>query len=182
MRINKITIRGEKQPVAVSSRSGDDMLELKQSFLISGATRGQLDSYDVDLNKNNLIELVFEDNTTWFCSPDTLDEVFPGAAGAKRSASGGFEIPIMLQSDASDRSLVGNILLKALNVFTKKAVNKSVRKIAEDLERKQLDNQSGLYRVDGGFSLQTFKAETTNKPYLLFLHGTSSSTKSSFGE
>ena len=96
------------------------MLELKQSYLIAGATRGQLDSHDVNLHKNDLIELVFEDNTTWFCGPDTLDEVFPGAAGAKRSASGGYEIPFMLQSDASDRSIVSNILLKGLNIFAKK--------------------------------------------------------------
>ena len=121
MRINKITIRGEKQIAPVSEKYGEDMLELKQSYLIAGTTRGHLDSYDVELNKNNLIELVFEDNTTWFCSPDTLDEVFPGAAGSKRSASGGFEIPVMLQSDESDRSIVGNILLKALNVFSKKS-------------------------------------------------------------
>ena len=94
MRINKITIRGEKQIAPVSARTGDDMLELKQSYLIAGATRGQLDSHDVNLHKNDLIELVFEDNTTWFCGPDTLDEVFPGAAGAKRSASDGFNFSI----------------------------------------------------------------------------------------
>ncbi|MDQ3845903.1 MAG: hypothetical protein M3342_18115, partial [Bacteroidota bacterium] len=75
-----------------------------------------------------------------------------------------------------------DIALKVLNVFTKKAIGREVRKLAEDLERKQLENQSGLYRVDGHFVLQKFVPEPTSKPYLLFLHGTNSSTKGSFGE
>ena len=49
-------------------------------------------------------------------------------------------------------------------------------------ERKQLENYSGLYRLDAGFNLQSFSGETSAKPYLLFLHGTNSSTKGSFSE
>ncbi len=68
-----------------------------------------------------------------------------------------------------------------INVFTKKTITKKVADVAADLEKKLLDNQSGLYRVDSNFMLQNFVPENTNKPYLLFLHGTASSTKGSFG-
>ena len=82
--------------------------------------------------------MVFEDDTTWFCGPDTLEDVFPGATLATRSATGAFEIPMALQSERSERGLVSNILLKGLNIFTKKVAGKEIAKIAADLERKQL--------------------------------------------
>ncbi|MBD0288910.1 MAG: hypothetical protein ICV79_26325, partial [Flavisolibacter sp.] len=181
MPINKITVRGTKQAAAVSE-SAEDLIELKASYQVGRTTRGFMETNEVVLDQNNLVEFVFEDGTTWLSSPDTIDEVFPQATAPTRSASGSFEIPLSLQGDAAERGVVSDIALKVLNVFTKKAIGREVRKLAEDLERKQLENQSGLYRVDAHFVLQKFVPEPTSKPYLLFLHGTNSSTKGSFGE
>jgi hypothetical protein len=181
MKITQIVIKGERQ-VIIPAKSPGDSIELKESFLIMGAARGVTQSHTLNLRDNNLVELVFEDNTTWFCNADTLEEVFPEATVQKRTAGGAFEIPAVLQSIDSERGIVGNILLKALNIFTKKAVGKEVRKLAEDLEKKQLENYSGLYRLDDHFGLHDFSNESTDKPFLLFLHGTSSSTKGSFSE
>ena len=181
MAIKQIIIRGTKQVQPIPS-APDEIIELKDSYLVAGATRGVADSHTVNLKENNLIELVFEDDTTWFCSPNTLEEVFLGATAATRSVTGAFEIPMALQGEASERGLVSNVLVKALNIFTKKAVGKEVAKIAADLEKKQLENYSGLYRLDAGFNLQSFTGDATANPYLLFLHGTNSSTKGSFGE
>ena len=143
MAIRQIIIRGAKKVPPVVTES-DDLVELKDSYLIAGATRGVADAHTVNLKDNNLIELIFEDDTTWFCGPDTLEDVFPGATAATRSASGAFEIPMALQSDRAERGLVSNILLKGLNIFTKKVAGKEIAKIAADLERKQLENYSGL--------------------------------------
>ena len=116
MAIRQIIIRGAKQVPPISTDS-DDLVELKDSYLLAGATRGVSDAHTVNLKDNNLIELVFEDDTTWFCGPDTLEDVFPGATLATRSATGAFEIPMALQSDRSERGLVSNILLKVFPRF-----------------------------------------------------------------
>jgi hypothetical protein len=124
MAIKQIIVRGTKQVQPIPS-APDEIIELKDSYLVAGATRGVADSHTVNLKENNLIELVFEDDTTWFCSPNTLEEVFPGVTAATRSATGAFEIPMALQGEASERGLVSNVLVKALNIFTKKGSGKN---------------------------------------------------------
>jgi hypothetical protein len=46
------------------------------------------------------------------------------------------------------------VALKLLKVFARKEVQKTIRQLAEDLEKKQLDNKSGLFRLDSNFDLQ----------------------------
>ena len=77
---------------------------------------------------------------------------------------------------------MGNVALKLLKVFVKKEIQKSIRQLAEDLEKKQLENKSGLFRLDLNFDLQKDIPPDTNKPFLLFVHGTNSSTSGSFAE
>jgi CHAT domain-containing protein len=181
MRINNITIRGQKhsQPVAVTT---GDTIRLDASYSIALATRGVVETHTIDLKDSHVIELVFEDDTVWLCNPDTLERVFPGAAAvASRSVNGSFEIPTILRSDNDERGVIGNVILKTLNLFTKKSKT-GVKTLAEHLEKNQLDNYSGLYRLGSDFELHDFVGDETARPYLLFLHGTCSSTKGSFGE
>ncbi|MEO6406227.1 MAG: CHAT domain-containing protein [Ferruginibacter sp.] len=180
MSIQKLTIKGQRQPVTIDT--SDDSLELKESFVLTGTLRGITESHEVQLKNTDLVELVFEDDTKWFCTQETLEDIFPAATQPSRGGDGSFEIPISIQSDSTERGLVGNILLKALNIFGKKAVQKEVRELAADLEKKHLENYSGLYRVNKNFQLQKFTADNSNDPYFLLIHGTNSSTKGSFGE
>jgi CHAT domain-containing protein len=177
MKITKFKIRAEKQTAAAVSQAEDSLVTLQQSFKVSGATRALTESHTVDLNDESIIELVYEDNTVWFATPDTISEIYPEMEIQNRSDDGAFEIPTVLRSED-----LGDILLKVINVFAKKKITKKVRDFAEDLERKQLENQSGIYRIDKDFQLQKFTVEKTGSPYLLFLHGTASSTKGSFGD
>ena len=64
------------------------------------------------------------------------------------------EIPVFLQAGPGDRSIIGNVALKLLKVFVKKDIQKSIRQLAEDLEKKQLENKSGLFRLGLNFDLQ----------------------------
>ncbi len=185
MSIQKIVIKGIKQEIVPDTASPDDIIELRESYIIGGNVRGLTEMHPVDLKENDFVELVFNDDTTWYCNTDTIDEVFPEAATAKRSGEVVFEVPTSLTSGDVDRGIVGDVLLKGLNIFTKKAianVDDKVREAAANLEKKQLDNTSGLYRIDRNFQLQEFASSQSDKPFLLFLHGTASSTKSSFGE
>ncbi len=180
MSIQKLTIKGQK--VVHDIETVDDGLELKASFILTGTLRGITEKHEVQLKNTDLVELIFEDETKWFCTQDTLDDIFPAATQPSRGGDGTFEIPVSIAFDTNERGIVGNILLKALNIFGKKLVQKEVRELAADLEKKHLENYSGLYRIDKKFQLQKFVASNTTEPYFLLIHGTNSSTKGSFGE
>ncbi|HZI53842.1 MAG TPA: CHAT domain-containing protein, partial [Chitinophagaceae bacterium] len=182
MKINKITIRGEKQPALIETAPSNN-LELKEVYLIGSTTRGESEAHTIKLANNEVVEFVFEDSTSWFSSNDTIEDLFPEAAVLKRRSMGDeVEIPVFLQAGPGDRSIIGNVALKLLKVFVKKDIHKSIRQLAEDLEKKQLENKSGLFRLDFNFDLQKDIPPDTNKPFLLFIHGTNSSTGGSFAE
>ncbi len=182
MSVQKIVIKGTEQVLPVNPKSADDIIELRKSYIIGGNVRGITESHDIELKKDDLVELVFNDETLWYCNTDTIDEVFPEAATVKRSGEMVFEIPMSLTTTDAERGIVGSILLKGLNIFGKKTIDKKVKEVAADFEKKQLDNTSGLYQLDANFQLHQFTSVLANKPVLLFLHGTASSTKSSFSE
>ncbi|HTN17686.1 MAG TPA: hypothetical protein VL092_08400, partial [Chitinophagaceae bacterium] len=120
----------------------------------------------------------------WMSSAEDVKEIF-SATAAKRGTDDVFEIPSTLSTDARNRGFLGDIALKALKIFNKKerdtAVKDRVRQYAEKLQKEQLGKLSGLYRLDAGFRLQTYSVQPSSQAFLLFLHGTASSTQSSFG-
>ena len=182
--MKKIVVRGFKKevfsPVEILEAK-ESKLELKSSYQFS-TSRAAAEVYELNFDKTDLLEFVFDDNTTWVGSPDIIHDIFPEAANQKRAVGDSFEIPMYLKTDEVNRSLLGDIAIKALNVFTKKAVSQKVIEIAARLEKKALENMSGVYLVDAGFKLSKAPLKKSDKPYLLFLHGTNSSTAGSFGE
>ena len=183
MKVDNIVIRGEEQIISEvrSSVANQDGLQLEASFVVRSGTRGASDRNEVTLSDDSIVEFVFEDDTTWICNPNTIDELFPELTTAKRSANEKLEIPLMLVSTDVERGLIGNILLKVVNIFSKKKLTRKVKELARDLEMKQLENQIGLFGLDRNFRLQPLNATTNTRPYLLFIHGTATSTKGSFG-
>lgn len=153
--MKKIVLRGLKRDaLETGSRqaAGDAKLEFKAGYQIS-ATRAVGEVHELALEKDDLLEFIFDDDTTWFGGTDSLYHVFPEAAGRKRSAGEAFELPIYLDSGDNKRGFIGDIALKILNVFTKKAVTRKVKDIAIGLEKKLLQGRSGLYSVNGSFQL-----------------------------
>ena len=73
-------------------------------------------------------------------------------------------------------------MLKVLNLFTKKKVGKAFREVALDLEEKQMGKQKGLVRVNKFFELEKADGLASGSPFILFIHGTNSSTTGSFSE
>lgn len=180
MKINKLRIQGKKQDSQLKSSSS--VIELRESFVIEPVTRGLDEVHDIDLKDNDLIELTFEDNTVWFSSPYTLEEVFPEITQNSRSASEGVTIPLFLSVDEKERGIKETIALKGLKVFAKKTVGVNIKELAGNLEKKQLDNHIGLFGLDANFQFTNFDTARTGGTYLLFLHGTASSTHGSFGD
>jgi CHAT domain-containing protein/pimeloyl-ACP methyl ester carboxylesterase len=183
--MNKLSIRGIKREEFSAEEiqsARQSNFEIKASITFNN-TRGDSQEHKLDLGKNDLLEFVFEDDTTWVGSKDILHDLFPVAAkAAKRGSGDEFSVPMYLETGDSDRGLFGTVALKLLNVFTKKSVPAKVMDIAAGLEKKLLENQSGVFGIDTGFHLQKNKITETKKPNLLFIHGTNSSTRGSFAE
>ena len=119
MKINEIVIKGVKQIPTTMNVSPDDLTKPRLLFVISRPVRGLTENHTETLAQDDLIELVFEDNTQWFCSPDTLEDVFPESAVRNHSVSGAFQIPTTLRGTGPERGIIGDIALKALHIFTR---------------------------------------------------------------
>ncbi|WP_295119501.1 CHAT domain-containing protein [uncultured Chitinophaga sp.] len=183
MKVNSIVVRGLEQTDTVKAAESSEWLELKHSFVVAAAVRGAKDvPTKVPLDDDSVIELIFEDDTVWMCGPDTLDEVFPEVDIKNRSGEDGFELPLGISGTDSERGFLGGAVIKLLNVFSKKKVANVVGQIAEDLERKILNNRSGLYRLDSAFNFQKYEPVVSDKPYFIFLHGTAASMERTFGD
>jgi transcription initiation factor IIF auxiliary subunit len=178
-----INIRGEERSKAPNDESTE--LTLKKSFDITAATRGEeTTTHKVTLGKNDVVEFQFDDGTVWISDPDTIDEVFPGGLAQKRGVEdeGVMEIPVELYTPELDRGLAKTILLKAVKIFTKKKVlGPLVHELAEKAEKAQLGELRGLLKLDKDFVLHSDRI-TADGTYLLFIHGTASSTDGSFGK
>lgn len=182
MSISKIRIRGEQIPTTAQVESAESQLQLKHSFRINGPVRGiSFNNNTVPLEEDDLLEFIFDDGTTWIGGLDTLEELFPDTVlRAGDIDADTIDLPLSIQSASTERGIVSYITLKFFNIFVKKAVSLSAHKIAEDLENKTLGMAPKLYRADRELKLHEFTGESTDKPYLLLLHGTNSSTKGSF--
>lgn len=186
-----IRLYGSKQLVAVVDESTNEHFELEESFEIS-QSRAAGDIQTVKIEDDRFVELVFSDNSTWFGDNNSLKEIFPELKAQTRSAEDAPILPVALVSDDASRSLVGDIVLKFFRKFVKKGTQKAIKKIAEEIEERGLTDKNnktireGLYALAPDFSLATYKpqksTEENKKPFLLFIHGTSSSTKGAFGE
>ncbi len=182
--MKKVIVRGFKKDnftAAEIQSAKESKLELKSSYQFS-TSRALAPVHELSFEKTDILEFIFDDDTTWIGGSAIIHDIFPETADQKRAAGESFEIPMYLKTDDATRSLVGDIALKFLNVFTKKAVTQKVIDIAARLEKKGLQNMSGVYFVNSRFDLHKAPVQRSDKPYLLFIHGTNSSTSGSFGE
>jgi CHAT domain-containing protein len=182
----KLIIDGIKQTNCANEKD-NSLLEIKHSFMMNGSVRGISERHEIDIKDDEIVEFIFEDDTTWLCDNFTIAELFPEQmAATNRSADGGlggFVVPLNLpQNDSNQRNLLDTIALKVLNIFVNKAIEKEVSELAIDFENKQLENNKGLFKLDKNFELQTYNPKDDSLPYFLFIHGTFSSTEGSFGD
>lgn len=133
-------------------------------------------------DSQNYVQFLYEDGTTWFSNSETINELFPAIRSANRDGDTTFNIPIYLETTTENRGFVGQIILKAIKVFTKPILTREVKKVAVDLENKHLNSREGLNRLNSKFELIDFDAKksSVDKPYLLFIHGTNSDTLGAF--
>jgi len=178
---NKVIIRGSIGDISgVGMTSEEDDLELNAIYLISGSNRGENEEHQVAFDNNQVAEFQFSDGVVWFSDYGSIENVFPGIKSSKRAATDAIEIPNRLTFDGEQRD-IKDIFLKVVKIFTRKRViDKTIKELAAILEQKQLDNKVGLFQLSASFDLSDNILQEDGKPYLLFIHGTNSSTKGSF--
>lgn len=170
----KIYVKKETAPV----EEYDQFVEKVRRYEI---TRDR-DTNDVEVNftEDDIIELEYADGTIWLGAPSELAKL-GGHISAKRSGEE-HELPLEIFSEDSTRGL-GSLVLNAFQILTKKStpVYATLHAALDSLE--DFIKVEGLYSVNHQFELTEITGSLpVSEPYLLFLHGTLSSTEGSFGK
>ena len=142
---------------------------------------------------DEVVEIEFEDGTHLWTSSERLCRELIPSRERKRSTDGAFELPVGLAREDAERGTVGRILFKTLSFFGVDVAGKTAKLIAQEWEKYTLGEKDegrgpGLYRcaTDGDFKLTRWDKAgerlAADRPVLLFLHGTASTTRGSFGE
>lgn len=199
MKANKMILYGKD--IKDTTEKGSPDLQLIEAYEFS-TTRDAGEKKEIDLSENKQYEFTLSDNTTWQCDMYTMHELFPGVKDdIDRSGNvGGFELPTSLQSGTAERGIVGDIALKLIKVFAKKTVSAGIGVVAKRLDdkhlmhgldeypdlktetsqKKYLEDGAALFRLNKDFNFSKFDGKRSDKPFLLFIHGTNSDTRGAF--
>ena len=104
--MRNLTIRGIKREefsAEEMDNARNNNLELKQSIVFSTA-RNISDEHTIQVGDTDLVEFIFEDDTSWAGGADIIHDLFPQAARTNRSGEA-FVVPMSLEADSSDRGL-----------------------------------------------------------------------------
>ena len=178
----KLALHGNKQNLHNYTGDVHPMLELKESIHLTDTVRGVSNRNVIELPADNLVELVYDDDTVWLCPADSLEDIYPGSVSIKRDGETVFELPTGLEHGDVNRGFAGSAVLKVFNLFAKKKLSSSIQELAKDLEQKQMGKLGGLVQITANFELKKPEGLNTANPFILFIHGTNSSTTGSFAE
>jgi hypothetical protein len=138
----------------------------------------------IEVGASDIMELQFEDGSSWICPADQVHEVF----AQQRSASGeGFVLPTSLTYTTDQRD-IKEVVLKIVTKFVTRKAKKYTHhlkfNIGKTLDEK-IKAETGLFSLkedgENDLILSRFKVDSVQKgPYLLFIHGFCSSVESAF--
>ena len=157
MKINEIYITGLDVSPAPNERPSSGIFEKTGSYQVGPVTRGDTKGYQVKLEDDHIIELVFDDGTTWFANAETLQDIFPEAAKTDRAGEAIFTLPGEIISAPAERGQVKKAVLKIFNLLIKKDKKQQIEQLAADFEEKQLEGKTGLFRLNTDFQLLDYK-------------------------
>ncbi len=188
MKVETFTIPATKEAIDISHEPADGFLQLEHTYRVEHTQRGNTALETIDISGGKMAEFIFSDGTVWLSDAATINSIFTPAANAdnRSGAASVPALPLSLAGGSNERGFAGDVLLKIVNIFSKKPSAKTpgqlMRTLAARLEKSLLDNRSGLFSIDENFTLQSFDQKVSNRPFLLLIHGTASSTESSFDE
>lgn len=195
MAAGEFKLRGFKTPNPAEAGLKSARVRVRAEFRV-GASRGPEDATAEEaVADRDVVELEFRDGLRLWMRGDEYRA--RAVVEAKRSGAaltpGVYEVPTRWQAadDGGAERGFGGLVLKALRVLGVDPAGATARTIAEGFEKGRKGDPKrpgpGFYRVQlqtGGFGLEPAKREDvpTDKPVLVLIHGTASSTWGSFGD
>lgn len=162
-----------------------------RAFQISAARAAGAETPVIDSDPDDIVEVELEDGTRFWTTQERLRTEVLGLTGT-RAEDGAVELPATLAPRGATRGFIGKIVIKTLKFFKIDVGKEAASFIAEKLENHLLGTKDenrgpGLYRLSGDELTLTPVSEAVitlpaDRPSLLFLHGTASSTAGSFGK
>jgi len=89
MKISHLVINGLRDNGVMAADSIPENFDLKAAFTIDRSFRSSSEKQKIDITADDVIELEFEDQTTWICEPGQLGEIFPETLTKNRSGFSG---------------------------------------------------------------------------------------------
>lgn len=180
----KLLLQGQRLPV-------EDGGDLRDVVLMSGA-RGSADTIELEIEDRDVVEIETEEGDRLMISADRLAERLPGNILVSRSDTAGdalvirrdltLEIPPELAAMAPTRGMLGWVIRRLLV----RRPREPAAKLAAEYEDQNVSLGLNLWRRDATLApVQGVLAPDPgqqDQPWLLFLHGTGSSTLGSFGK
>lgn len=183
----KVQLYGQEQPhQATFDYLGEEQPRVKNAIKLSASRSAADTPVTAEIAEGDLLELSFDDGTLWYGAAGDL----PQLLGQEKQRSGNdvLEIPASLRIPLDDRGGIKQVLIEGLKILEPKELTAAVAlKVAARIESKIV--QEGVMRIDRELGLHPLSVEKSqpallnlNKPVLLLLHGTCSSTSGSFSE
>ncbi|TXD83284.1 CHAT domain-containing protein [Subsaximicrobium wynnwilliamsii] len=157
----------------------NDKFRLKRSIEVA-ATRSENKPIIIEFEDDDLLAIHFTDNTEWIGHPEDIQELYGKSVLENRSGKQeDYLFETQITADNQTRGFVSRAVVKLFSVFSTKAVAKvSMTQLGKSYDQK-VQPHPGLYQLNADFKLEPFK-KTAKTHYLLFLHGTLSTTIDAF--
>ena len=180
--MNKLIIHGRVDFTAAKPDLPEGLSELvtpKLSAQVQRARAGHV-PHELAVENDDVVELELEEGIRLWVRAEFLEHDYPQQA-KRETATGGFELPHTLPIGTPSRGF-GQWVIKGLKVFGVDVTGQVTDFISDKVEG-VLQPGPGLYRwgsagVDDLKSCGTLKG---SEPFLVFIHGTASSSDGSFG-
>lgn len=183
LKINGVKINENNQNKALFSEYSDLVsVKIIEEYRIGVARDAAEPLESAPLSLNSVVEVGLDDGFSLWLHPDTLKELTGQTARRDGADSPDtLEIPVAIPSAGPQRG-IGDFAIRTLRIFGVDPVELSATALAKMIDQK-IAPKPGLYcwGVDGQLAADTTTAPKSDKPILLFLHGTFSSTLGSFG-
>ncbi len=141
---------------------------------------GEAKPVTIETADDDLIVMQMSNDVQWHYRADEFSDFLNRHPGTKRGGTEGeLEVPSFFVSQDDTRGLGDMFKTKALTVITGMAAKGAAKLLAEKMES-SLD--VGLHACNEKFAFTDFDVKNfvAGKPYLLFIHGTNSSTDGAF--
>ena len=155
--------------------------ELKECIEVS-ATRSENTAHIVEFDAEDLLAIKFDDHTEWIGHPEDIQAIYDKQTLQKRSSGEEYYVfDTQISSNNTSRGGITQAIIKVFSVFkVKKNVARiTMQKLGEKYDKK-VQPFPGLYGIDNSFKRVESNIASIQKPILLLLHGTLSSSIDAF--